>query len=96
MRLVDKRMFIDAPPARVYELLTDAELLVEWMAPIATAVAGPTTWAASPPLPRAATPGPILSQASVSPGRRAALARNGLLDEALQLSATRRSDVVDR
>ena len=35
MRLVEKRVFIDAPPARVYELLTDAELLVEWMAPVA-------------------------------------------------------------
>jgi uncharacterized protein YndB with AHSA1/START domain len=40
MKLVDKRLFIDAPPARVYELLTDADLLVEWMAP--TAVADPT------------------------------------------------------
>lgn len=33
MKLVEKRLFIDAPPTRVYELLTDAELLVEWMAP---------------------------------------------------------------
>jgi uncharacterized protein YndB with AHSA1/START domain len=33
VRLVDKRLFIDAPPARVFALLTDAELLVEWMAP---------------------------------------------------------------
>jgi uncharacterized protein YndB with AHSA1/START domain len=33
MRLVDKRIFIGASPARVYELLTDAALLVEWMAP---------------------------------------------------------------
>lgn len=35
MKLVDRRVFIDAAPARVHELLTDAELLVEWMAPIA-------------------------------------------------------------
>jgi uncharacterized protein YndB with AHSA1/START domain len=35
MKLVEKRIFIDAPPSRVYELLTDAELLVEWMAPVA-------------------------------------------------------------
>ncbi len=40
MKLVDKRLFIGASPERVYELLTDAELLVEWMAP--TAVADPT------------------------------------------------------
>ena len=29
MKLVDRRVFIDAPPARVYELLTDTGLLVE-------------------------------------------------------------------
>jgi uncharacterized protein YndB with AHSA1/START domain len=33
MKLVEKRIFIAASPTRVYELLTDAELLVEWMAP---------------------------------------------------------------
>ena len=33
VNLVDKRVFIAASPARVYELLTDAELLVQWMAP---------------------------------------------------------------
>lgn len=41
MRLVDKRLFIDAPPARVYELLTDAQQLIEWMAPVATADSRP-------------------------------------------------------
>lgn len=35
MKLVEERMFIAASPARVYALLTDAELLVEWMAPTA-------------------------------------------------------------
>jgi uncharacterized protein YndB with AHSA1/START domain len=35
MKLVERRLFIAATPARVYELLTDAELLVEWMAPYA-------------------------------------------------------------
>jgi uncharacterized protein YndB with AHSA1/START domain len=33
MRLVDRKLFIDAPPAVVYELLTDANRFVEWMAP---------------------------------------------------------------
>ena len=33
MKLVEKRIFIAASPTRVYELLTDADLLVEWMAP---------------------------------------------------------------
>lgn len=32
MKLVEKRIFIAASPTRVYELLTNAELLVEWMA----------------------------------------------------------------
>ena len=36
MKLVEKQLFINAPPARVYALLTDAELLVQWMAPVAT------------------------------------------------------------
>lgn len=35
MKLVAKQLFIDARPEDVYELLTDAQLLVEWMAPIA-------------------------------------------------------------
>jgi len=35
VKLVDRRVFIDALPEDVYELLTDARLLVEWMAPIA-------------------------------------------------------------
>ena len=33
IRLVDRRLVIDAPPSRVYRLLTDAERFVEWMAP---------------------------------------------------------------
>jgi uncharacterized protein YndB with AHSA1/START domain len=37
VKLVEQRLFIDAPPARVYALLTDAALLVEWMAPVACA-----------------------------------------------------------
>jgi uncharacterized protein YndB with AHSA1/START domain len=47
VKLVEKRLFIDAPPARVYELLTDAELLVEWMAPVAEVdptPGGAVTW----------------------------------------------------
>jgi uncharacterized protein YndB with AHSA1/START domain len=47
MRLVDKRLFIDAPPARVYELITDASLLVRWMAPVANVdptAGGEITW----------------------------------------------------
>lgn len=47
MKLVDRRLFIDAPPARVYELLTDAECLIEWMAPIVRTdprVGGDVTW----------------------------------------------------
>jgi uncharacterized protein YndB with AHSA1/START domain len=47
MRLVVRELFIDAPPARVYELLTDAELLIEWMAPEATVdarVGGEISW----------------------------------------------------
>jgi uncharacterized protein YndB with AHSA1/START domain len=36
VRLVVREVFIDAPPERVYELLTDADLLIEWMAPMAT------------------------------------------------------------
>jgi len=47
MKLVDRQVFIEAPPARVYELLTDAELLTRWMAPIAHTeprVDGEVTW----------------------------------------------------
>jgi uncharacterized protein YndB with AHSA1/START domain len=47
VKLVDKQLFIDAPPQRVYELLTDAGLLVEWMAPQARAdarVGGELRW----------------------------------------------------
>jgi len=35
VKLVERNLFIDAPPAHVYELLTDADFLVEWMAPVA-------------------------------------------------------------
>jgi uncharacterized protein YndB with AHSA1/START domain len=47
MKLVDRRVFIDAPPEEVYELLTDERLLVEWMAPIADVdphTGGTITW----------------------------------------------------
>ena len=47
MKLVERRLFIDAPPARVYELLTDEALLIEWMAPVADLDASPggaVTW----------------------------------------------------
>jgi uncharacterized protein YndB with AHSA1/START domain len=47
VKLVDRRLFIDAPPARVYELLTDAEQFVQWMAPSAEIDARPggvITW----------------------------------------------------
>jgi uncharacterized protein YndB with AHSA1/START domain len=33
MKLVERTVFIRASPARVYSLLTDPELLVQWMAP---------------------------------------------------------------
>src|SRR5262249_13775958 len=33
MKLVERRLFIAASPTRVYELLTDAHQLMEWMAP---------------------------------------------------------------
>jgi uncharacterized protein YndB with AHSA1/START domain len=35
MKLVEQRIFIAASPMQVYELLTDAQLFVEWMAPYA-------------------------------------------------------------
>jgi uncharacterized protein YndB with AHSA1/START domain len=41
VKLVDRRIHIDAPPARVYELLTRADLLTRWMAPIVHADARP-------------------------------------------------------
>jgi uncharacterized protein YndB with AHSA1/START domain len=47
VKLVEREVFIDAPPARVYELLTDAELLIEWMAPEASVearVGGQIRW----------------------------------------------------
>jgi len=50
VKLVDRRVFIDASPEEVYELLTDARLLVEWMAPIADIdprTGGTITWTTS-------------------------------------------------
>jgi uncharacterized protein YndB with AHSA1/START domain len=47
LKLVDKQVFIDASPAVVYALLTDGELLVRWMAPMASVDARPggqITW----------------------------------------------------
>jgi uncharacterized protein YndB with AHSA1/START domain len=47
MKLVEQEVFIDAPPGRVYELLTDAEAFVAWMAPTAAVDARPggtVTW----------------------------------------------------
>src|SRR5207302_10652886 len=47
VKLVDRRVFIDAVPDEVYQLLTDARLLAEWMAPIAHTeprTGGTTTW----------------------------------------------------
>ena len=47
MKLVDRRVFIDAPPDRVYELLTDPEHLAAWMAPLVRAdprPGGELTW----------------------------------------------------
>jgi len=47
VKLVEKQLFIDAPPTYVYELLTQADLLIEWMAPIATVIperGGLITW----------------------------------------------------
>ncbi|MGD9754291.1 MAG: SRPBCC domain-containing protein [Acidimicrobiia bacterium] len=41
MKLVDKRLVIAAPPEEVYALLTDASLLVEWLAPVAELDARP-------------------------------------------------------
>ena len=47
MKLVDLRLFIDASPTAVYDLLTDEVLLTEWMAPQASLAARPggvLTW----------------------------------------------------
>jgi uncharacterized protein YndB with AHSA1/START domain len=47
MKLVEKRLFIDAPPARVYQLLIDLDEFVQWMAPHASidaSVGGEITW----------------------------------------------------
>jgi uncharacterized protein YndB with AHSA1/START domain len=47
VKLVDKRIFIDAAPSAVYALLTQADLLVQWMAPTASVDARPggsITW----------------------------------------------------
>jgi len=47
VKLVDRVVHIDASPQEVYELLTDAELLVEWMAPVAHSeprAGGTITW----------------------------------------------------
>jgi uncharacterized protein YndB with AHSA1/START domain len=47
VKIVEKRVFIDAAPARVYELLTQAGLLCKWMAPNAFIDARPggrITW----------------------------------------------------
>jgi uncharacterized protein YndB with AHSA1/START domain len=47
VKLVERQLFIDAPPARVYELLTDVDLLREWIAPDVRAVPTPgghLTW----------------------------------------------------
>jgi uncharacterized protein YndB with AHSA1/START domain len=41
VKLVDKTISIAAAPSAVYALLTDAELLIEWMAPIASLDARP-------------------------------------------------------
>jgi uncharacterized protein YndB with AHSA1/START domain len=47
VKLVDQRVFIDASPEEVYELLTDAQLMIEWMAPVAHVeprAGGAITW----------------------------------------------------
>ena len=47
MKLVERRIFIDASPTRVYELLTDPELLAGWLAPLVRAdprPGGELTW----------------------------------------------------
>jgi uncharacterized protein YndB with AHSA1/START domain len=47
LRLVVRELFIDAAPQRVYELLTDAQQLIEWMAPEANVdprVGGQIRW----------------------------------------------------
>jgi uncharacterized protein YndB with AHSA1/START domain len=47
MKLVERELFIDAPPAVVYELLTDEARFIEWMAPVASldpTPGGELTW----------------------------------------------------
>ena len=47
MKLVEHRLFIDSSPSHVYELLTDAELLAQWMAPVVSidpSPGGQLTW----------------------------------------------------
>ena len=47
MKLIDKTIFIDAPPEHVYRLLIEAESLMEWMAPVARSdprPGGELTW----------------------------------------------------
>ena len=47
MKLVERELFIDAPPAVVYELLTDETRFVQWMAPVASVdpvAGGELTW----------------------------------------------------
>ena len=47
MRLIDKTIFINAAPERVYRLLIEAESLMEWMAPLARSdprPGGDLTW----------------------------------------------------
>jgi uncharacterized protein YndB with AHSA1/START domain len=47
VKLIDKTVFIDAPPEHVYQLLTEAESLMEWMAPQASSdprPGGELTW----------------------------------------------------
>jgi uncharacterized protein YndB with AHSA1/START domain len=47
VKLVDQRLYIDASPAQVYELLTEPARLAEWMAPVVQAdvrPGGALTW----------------------------------------------------
>ncbi len=47
MSLIDKTIFVDAPPEHVYRLLIEAESLMEWMAPQARSdprPGGELTW----------------------------------------------------
>jgi uncharacterized protein YndB with AHSA1/START domain len=47
MKLVDQRIVVDAPPEAVFELLTDPDLLAQWLAPVVRAEpepGGELTW----------------------------------------------------